>query len=182
MLHFLEENYKWLFSGVGVTAVVYIVKMLSKIATRGNSHDETQIKQIKKEETDTFWAIDNKNEKGHVNISEEIIERLRANRETLSSKNITITNSNNMEEEVEVILAFEFKDTDQEYVVYTKNERDKYQNVTIYVSKVVRKQGSVQLKGISDKKEWNRVREVLIVLAESDVEQPVFDEEGIELI
>ena len=27
-------------------------------------------------------------------------------------------------EEVEVILAFEFKDTKKEYVVYTKNEKD----------------------------------------------------------
>ena len=32
-------------------------------------------------------------------------------------------------EEVEVILAFEFKDTKKEYVVYTKNEKDENENV-----------------------------------------------------
>ena len=34
-------------------------------------------------------------------------------------------------EEVEVILAFEFKDTGKEYVVYTKNEKDENENVQL---------------------------------------------------
>ena len=41
-------------------------------------------------------------------------------------------------EEVEVILAFEFKDNKKEYIVYTKNEKDENGNVTVYVSNVNR--------------------------------------------
>ena len=44
-------------------------------------------------------------------------------------------------EEVEVILAFEFKDTNKEYVIYTKNEKDENDNVTVYVSHVDRSSG-----------------------------------------
>ena len=53
-------------------------------------------------------------------------------------------------EEVEVILAFEFKDTKKEYVVYTKNEKDENENVTVYVSNVDRSSGSPKLMGIEE--------------------------------
>ena len=39
-------------------------------------------------------------------------------------KVMSIVSNDGSIEEVEVILAFEFKDTGKEYVVYTKNERD----------------------------------------------------------
>ena len=39
-------------------------------------------------------------------------------------------------DEVEVVIAFEFKDTKREYVVYTKNERDENGNITVYVSRL----------------------------------------------
>ena len=56
-------------------------------------------------------------------------------------------------EEVEVILAFEFKDTKKEYVVYTKNEKDENENVTVYVSNVDRSSGSPKLMGIEEDEE-----------------------------
>ena len=52
-------------------------------------------------------------------------------------------------EEVEVILAFEFKDTKKEYVIYTKNEKDENDNVTVYVSHIDRSSGEPKLVG------WN---------------------------
>ena len=51
-------------------------------------------------------------------------------------KIMSIVNENGETEEVEVILAFEFKDNKKEYVVYTKNETDENGNVTVYVSNV----------------------------------------------
>ena len=44
-------------------------------------------------------------------------------------------------EDVEVVFAFEFKDNKKEYVIYTKNERDDDNNITIYVSHVDRSNG-----------------------------------------
>lgn len=71
-------------------------------------------------------------------------------------------------EEVEVILAFEFKDNKKEYVVYTKNERDENENVTVYVSNVDRSSGEPKLLGVEDEDEWNRVKDVLRELSKTE--------------
>lgn len=71
-------------------------------------------------------------------------------------------------DEVEVVIAFEFKDTKKEYVVYTKNEKDENGNVTVYVSYVDRSGATPQLFGIDDEEEWNRVKDVLRQLAKNN--------------
>ncbi len=71
-------------------------------------------------------------------------------------------------EEVEVILAFEFKDTKKEYVIYTKNERDENDNVTVYVSNVDRSTGEPKLLGVEDEEEWNKVKDVLRELSKAE--------------
>ena len=71
-------------------------------------------------------------------------------------------------DEVEVVTAFEFKDTGKEYVVYTKNEKDENGNVTVYVSRVDRTSGSPQLFGVEDEEEWNRIKDVLRRLSKKD--------------
>ena len=71
-------------------------------------------------------------------------------------------------EEVEVILAFEFKDTKKEYVIYTTNEKDENDNVTVYVSNVDRSSGEPKLMGIDDEEEWNRVKDVLRELSKAE--------------
>ena len=64
-------------------------------------------------------------------------------------------------EDVEVVFAFEFKDNKKEYVIYTKNERDDDNNITIYVSHVDRSNGSARLLGVDSEEEWNRIKDVL---------------------
>ena len=71
-------------------------------------------------------------------------------------------------EEVEVILAFEFKDTKKEYVIYTKNEKDENDNITVYVSNVDRSSGEPKLLGVEDEEEWSRVKDVLRELSKSE--------------
>ena len=71
-------------------------------------------------------------------------------------------------EEVEVILAFEFKDNKKEYVIYTKNEKDENDNVTVYVSNVDRSSGEPKLMGVEDEEEWNRVKDVLRELSKAE--------------
>lgn len=73
-------------------------------------------------------------------------------------------------DEVEVILAFEFKDTKKEYVIYTKNEKDENGNVTIYVSSVDRTSGEPQLGSVADEGEWNRIKDLLRELSKTEVE------------
>lgn len=71
-------------------------------------------------------------------------------------------------EEVEVILAFEFKDTSKEYVIYTKNEKDENDNITVYVSHVDRSSGEPRLLGVEDEDEWNRIKDVLRELSKAE--------------
>ena len=71
-------------------------------------------------------------------------------------------------EEYEVILAFEFKDTQKEYVIYTKNEKDENDNVTVYVSHVDRSSGEPKLLGVEEEEEWNKVKDVLRELSKSE--------------
>ena len=71
-------------------------------------------------------------------------------------------------EEVEVILAFEFKDTNKEYVIYTKNEKDENDNITVYVSHVDRSSGEARLLGVEDEEEWNKIKDVLRELSKAE--------------
>ena len=71
-------------------------------------------------------------------------------------------------DEVEVVIAFEFKDTKREYVVYTKNERDENGNITLYVSRVDRSGVTHQLYCVDDEQEWSRVKDVLREISKKD--------------
>ena len=71
-------------------------------------------------------------------------------------------------EEVEVIIAFKFKDTEKEYVIYTKNEKDEKGLITVYVSNVDRSNGETKLYGVDDEAEWNKIKDVLRELAKTE--------------
>lgn len=84
-------------------------------------------------------------------------------------KNVMVTVlPDGTEEEVEVLLAFEFKDNNKEYVIYTKNEEDENGNVTIYISNVVKDGDKVSLTTVADDNEWTRIKNVLRELSKSE--------------
>ena len=86
----------------------------------------------------------------------------------LEKKMMSIVADDGSIEEVEVILAFEFKDTKKEYVIYTKNEKDDNDNITVYVSHVDRSTGEPKLLGVEDEEEWSRIKDVLRELSKSE--------------
>ena len=86
----------------------------------------------------------------------------------LEKKMMSIIAEDGSTEEVEVILAFEFKDNKKEYVIYTKNEKDENGNVTVYVSNIDRSSGEPKLGGIDDEEEWNRIKDVLRELSKGE--------------
>ena len=61
-----------------------------------------------------------------------------------------------------------FKDTDKEYIIYTKNETDDKGLVTVYVSSVDRSSGETKLYGINDEEEWNNIKDVLRELSKTE--------------
>lgn len=151
MIDLIKENYEWLFSGIGVTILAWVIALLKKA--------------VKKKP----FRVDN---------SSNLLNK----QFPLPPKRMEIVSEDGVKEKVEVILAFEFKDTKREYVVYTQNDKDKYGNVTVYVSEVDYTNGNPCLIGVSNEREWQRVRDVLKELAESTEEQPLFDEYAIEII
>ena len=83
-----------------------------------------------------------------------------------NKKIMSIVQEDGSIDEVEVVVAFEFKDTKKEYVVYTKNEKDANGNVTVYVSRIERNDETPQLFGVDNEEEWNRVKDVLRKLSQ----------------
>ena len=83
-------------------------------------------------------------------------------------KIMSITNENGDVEEVEVVVAFEFKDTKKEYIVYTKNEKDENGNITVYVSNIDRSGDTPKLLGIDSDEEWSRIKDVLRELSKEE--------------
>ena len=86
----------------------------------------------------------------------------------MEKKIMSIVSNDGSIEEVEVILAFEFKDTNKEYVVYTKNEKDENGNITVYVSNIDRSEEEPKLLGVENETEWNKIKDVLIELSKTE--------------
>ncbi len=86
----------------------------------------------------------------------------------MEKKIMSIVSSDGSIEEVEVILAFEFKDTNKEYVVYTKNEKDENGNITVYVSNIDRSEEEPKLLGVENEAEWNKIKDVLRELSKTE--------------
>ncbi len=74
---------------------------------------------------------------------------------------IKLINNDGTEEEIELLVSFEFSDTKKEYVVYTKNEKDENGNITIYSSTVIRDNGELTFGKIETEEEWNRIKNIL---------------------
>ena len=86
----------------------------------------------------------------------------------MGKKIMSIVSNDGSIEEVEVILAFEFKDTNKEYVVYTKNEKDENGNITVYVSNIDRSEEEPKLLGVENETEWNKIKDVLRELSKTE--------------
>jgi len=93
---------------------------------------------------------------------------LRMENQETDKKMMSIVAEDGSIEEVEVILAFEFKDNKKEYIIYTKNEKDENDNITVYVSNVDRSSGEPKLMGVEDDEEWNRIKDVLRELSKAE--------------
>ncbi len=83
----------------------------------------------------------------------------------MNNRKLTIIKEDGTEEEVELIISFEFNDTGKEYVVYTRNEVDENGNTTLYVSSLDRSGGIPQMRGIPSDEEWSKIKDVLRELA-----------------
>ena len=85
-----------------------------------------------------------------------------------NKKIMSITKQDGTVEEVELLIGFTFKDTNKEYVVFTKNEKDDRGNTTLYVSSIDRTNNINKLSGINSDEEWVKIKDVLRELAKNN--------------
>ena len=78
---------------------------------------------------------------------------------------IVIVNTNNEEEEVELVTYLNTKDNMNQYIVYTKNEKQPNGDIVIYVSKLIEEDGLKKIIEINDDAEWKNVQTLLKEIA-----------------
>ena len=88
--------------------------------------------------------------------------------QNIENKKMSIVSEDGAVEEVEVVVAFKYKDAGDEYVVYTKNERDESNNITVYVSRLDNSTDTPKLVGIDSDEEWNKIKDVLRELSKAE--------------
>lgn len=76
-------------------------------------------------------------------------------------KKVLITNSQGQQMQADVIMAFTLKDNNQNYIVYTFNEKNN-DNIKTYTSKIREENGEIYFDSIIDDEEWKKVREAIL--------------------
>lgn len=81
--------------------------------------------------------------------------------ENLERELITLINPEGEEVEAEVLIFFKIESTQKDYLVYTYNEKDKNNMITVYASAFVEEDGKFCLKPIESDEEWEKTKEVM---------------------
>ena len=76
-------------------------------------------------------------------------------------KKVLITNAQGKQIQADVVMAFELKNNNQKYIVYTFNEKDN-DNIKTYVSKIKEENGQMIFESITDEEEWKMVRKAIL--------------------
>ena len=83
----------------------------------------------------------------------------------MDGEKINIVYQDGKEEEVDVVTYLNSKDSMNQYLVYTKNEKQSNGEIVIYISKFIEENGQKQLTEISDNDEWKDVQKLLREIA-----------------
>lgn len=86
-------------------------------------------------------------------------------------KIISIVDENGAIDEAEELLRLELSEFNRKYIIYTKNETDDNNNVTIYISELYKENensSDVELRAIETDQEWDKLKEILKEISKSD--------------
>ncbi len=87
-----------------------------------------------------------------------------------NEKIITLVDNYREVGEVELICAFEVPELSSKYVIYTKNEKDRYDNTIIYSGKIVTIDNNQYLENISEGYEWEKLKNIMKSMARHSLE------------
>lgn len=83
----------------------------------------------------------------------------------MDGKKVIIVAKDGTEEEVEIVTYLNSKDSMNQYVVFTKNEKQPNGDVIIYISKLKEENGEKKITEIVDDSEWKDVQKLLKEIA-----------------
>lgn len=78
---------------------------------------------------------------------------------------IIIVNKNGEEEEVELVTYLNTRDNMNQYIVYTKGEKQPNGDIVIYISKLIEEDEIKKIIEINDENEWKNVQSLLKEIA-----------------
>ena len=78
---------------------------------------------------------------------------------------IVIVDTNGKEEEVELVTYLNTKDSMNQYIVYTKGEKQSNGDIVIYISKLIEEDNKKKIVEINDDEEWKNVQTLLKEIA-----------------
>ena len=91
-------------------------------------------------------------------IMSEKVEKINEN---VEKQIVTMITPDGEEVDVEVLLFFELESNHKEYLIYTYNEKDKNNMITVYASSFVEEENSYHLRPIETEEELDQVKEVM---------------------
>ena len=78
---------------------------------------------------------------------------------------IIIVDTEGKEEEVELVTYLNTKDSMNQYIVYTKGEKQSNGDIIIYISKLIEEDNKKKIVEINDDEEWKNVQTLLKEIA-----------------
>lgn len=88
-------------------------------------------------------------------------EKIENINENLERELVTLVTPEGEEVEAEVLIFFGLESTQKKYLVYTYNEKDKNNMITVYASTFVEEGDKFYLEAIATDTEWEQVKEVM---------------------
>lgn len=83
---------------------------------------------------------------------------------------ITVEKADGTVAEADVLLYFNLKDNGKDYIIYTFNEKDEKDLVTVYTSEVVKDGDGYRFEDIESDEVWTRIKEVMRSVIKSNKE------------
>lgn len=80
-------------------------------------------------------------------------------------KKVTITNPQGQQAVADVVKVFRIEALNNDYVVYTFNQKDENNNIKDYVSRLREENGVYYFDSIEDENEWNTVKNSVIEIS-----------------
>lgn len=74
---------------------------------------------------------------------------------------VTIVNSKGQKVVADLLTVFRIEEVNQDYAIYTFNQKDQNENIKDYVSRVRIENGEYYFDTITDDKEWEMVKEAI---------------------